>query len=158
LFCCIAKQASGGNLVLHHAYGVKVKDESSKLDGMRDVVMGMLPKSIEVLVRDRKEAVLVQQELKKLFTTGTLVEFHKRNKNVGQGYEVAVMRQTGESTTDRTLRIIFHSSMEDVTVQRMENTITVKLITPEDNDVNIRTLRPECFLFFNGTPDGLLDM
>jgi hypothetical protein len=48
--------------------------------------------------------------------------------------------------------------MEDVTVQRLDNTITVKLLTPEDSDENLRTLRPECFLFFNGKPEVLLDM
>ncbi|KAM0839737.1 hypothetical protein ACQ4PT_060114 [Festuca glaucescens] len=154
----ITKQASGGKLVLHHAYEVKVNDESSKLDGLRDVVMGMLPKNVEVLVRDKKEAILVKQELKKLFTKGTLVEFRKRKKKLGQGYEVAVMRRMGGSATHRTLRIIYHSSMEDVTVKRVENTISVKLVTPEDYDGNIQALRPECFLFFNGKPEVLLDI
>jgi hypothetical protein len=68
------------------------------------------------------------------------------------------MRRTNGSSADRTLRIVFHSSMEDVTVQRLDNTITVKLLTPEDSDENLRTLRPECFLFFNGKPEVLLDM
>ncbi|XP_044337312.1 uncharacterized protein [Triticum aestivum] len=145
----IAKKNAGGslgNLVLHHAYKVNVKEESRKMDAVRNVVMAMRPKSIEVLVRTENEAQAVGEELSKLFKQ-MLVKYEKRA--VGEGYEVAARKGIVISGRERKLRIIYHSSMEDVTTIKAANTLSVKLLSLEDDDENITALRPECFLFFN---------
>lgn len=147
-----AARKSGGKLTVHPLYKVKVENESSKVDAVRNVLMSMRPQSAFVLLNDEEKARSVHEVLVKLYRKDK-VELIKSTD--GKGYTVGMdIGEKNDEDEDRHLRIIFDSSIEDVLAP---NTISIKLLLKQtEDDQSIKELSPECYLFFNGEPEERL--